>query len=59
MCDASGASSLQLTSTAHGVTAMISTAASGLGARQESGTYIAGRNVITRRRSGRMIGHKR
>jgi hypothetical protein len=33
MCDASGASSLQLTSTAHGLAAMISTAASGLGAR--------------------------
>jgi hypothetical protein len=33
MCDASGASSVQLTSTAYGLAAMISTAASGLGAR--------------------------
>jgi hypothetical protein len=33
MCDASGASSVQLTSTAHGLAAMISTAASGLGAQ--------------------------
>jgi hypothetical protein len=33
MCDASGASSVQLTSSAHGLAAMISTAASGLGAR--------------------------
>jgi hypothetical protein len=33
MCDASGASSVQLTSTAHGLAAMISTTAFGLGAR--------------------------
>jgi hypothetical protein len=48
MCDASGASSVQPTSTAHGLAAMISTTASGFGARKGSATYMAGRNVITR-----------